>query len=342
MSSELRLVGNRKDKLSMEGGQALCETGERFCRARLKRRCRGCQRGGEAGAGAPSRGRGCGPLRAEVGARVGACGDTCKAVGVRAKVRGCREELGARWGEGCAQTSKRVVESGTQKKFKRLIRGLHPCAKHPRHLPLRACRATSPWWLQLRRVTGAPRSGCGAQEGAGGGGNLPPSSLQPRAHPRAPLSGLHRTAPGPPRPRPRTALYGPQVPPPAFVREAPGRGLIPWEPRRRAPGRRRRRRRSGRRRRRRRKRRRRRPAAEEEESGAEAEEEEEEEAEEEAEGSRQQRLRPELGRPPPPPRERRAPRPGSHASHVRPLGAAAPRRRPRRVMRTHVKLPYEY
>lgn len=45
---------------------------------------------------------------------------------------------------------------------------------------------------------------------------------------------------------------------------------------------------------------------------------------------------------PPPPRERRAPRPGSHASHVRPLAAAAPRRRPRRVMRTDVKLPYEY
>lgn len=46
--------------------------------------------------------------------------------------------------------------------------------------------------------------------------------------------------------------------------------------------------------------------------------------------------------PPPPPRERRAPRPGSHASHVRPLAAAAPRRQPRRVMRTDVKLPYEY
>lgn len=35
----------------------------------------------------------------------------------------------------------------------------------------------------------------------------------------------------------------------------------------------------------------------------------------------------ELGQPPPP-HERCAPRPGSHASHVRPLGAAAPRRRP--------------
>lgn len=53
-------------------------------------------------------------------------------------------------------------------------------------------------------------------------------------------------------------------------------------------------------------------------------------------------VRRELRRPPPPPRERRAPRPGSHASHVRPLGEAAPRRRPRRVMRTDVKLPYEY
>lgn len=90
---------------------------------------------------------------------------------------------------------------------------------------------------------------------------------------------------------------------------------------------------------------------------ARAEEEEEEEAgggggepdgggggREEEESRQQQRLRRELGRPPPPPppRERRAPRPGSHASHVRPLGEAAPRRRPRRVMRTDVKLPYEY
>lgn len=140
------------------------------------------------------------------------------------------------------------------------------------------------------------------------GPDLPPRPPLPRARrsPRASRS----TAPGQP------GLDRARVSSPGRLglgAGRPGGGLTPWEPGLRDPGRWRR------------------PGASGGGGGQRG-----------GEGAEARRRRARAAAASPRASERCAPRPGSHASHVRPLGAAAPRRRPRRVMRTDVKLPYEY
>lgn len=195
------------------------------------------------------------------------------------------------------------MECSTNEKFQSLTRGLASWCQG----------ATPPPPARLHHALTRPRDpskgpGCSGSGRVARGLDLPPRPPPPRAQPRAPLPcSASSERQGSPAATARPSVR-PPVPRPwcgTPRRGAASLGAVAEGPRAAAE--------AGRRRRTAGRRRSRRPGGE----GA------------------------ELGRPPPP-RERRAPRPGSHASHVRPLGAAAPRSRPRRVMRTDVKLPYEY
>lgn len=77
-------------------------------------------------------------MREEVGAR-GACAGMPATRWEREVVRGCRAEVGARGGEGCAEIPRRRWWSAVPTKSFKAEPGVsHPGAKQPRHRPLRA------------------------------------------------------------------------------------------------------------------------------------------------------------------------------------------------------------